>query len=132
MPPLIAIVDDEAYVQRAIRRLVRSAGLEAECFSSAEEFLQAQSMRTYHCLVLDLRLPGISGRELQNRLVSSNTSTPIIFVSAQDDVESRSEALSAGAAAFFGKPFDQTMLLEAIHAIARSDQGPRLLTAICE
>ena len=122
MPPLVAIVDDEASVQRAIRRLVRSAGLEAECFSSAEEFLEAHSRRTCHCLILDSRLPGISGRELQRRLLDSDASTPIIFVSAQDDLESRSEALGAGAAAFFGKPFDQEVLLEAIHAITRNDE----------
>ncbi len=125
MAPLIAIVDDEASVQRAIGRLVRSAGLEAECFSSAEEFLEAHSVRTHDCLILDLRLPGISGRELQSRLVDSDTSsnTPIIFVSAQDDPESRSEALSAGAAAFFGKPFDQEILLQAIQAVVRDDKG---------
>ena len=123
MPPLVAIVDDEASVQRAIRRLVRSAGLEAECFSSAEEFLEAHSVRTYQCLV---------GRELQSQLLNSNTRTPIIFVSAEDDLESRSEALSAGAAAFFGKPFDQETLLEAIHAISRSDRGERLLTGVLE
>lgn len=125
MAPLVAIVDDEVSVQRAIGRLVRSAGLEAECFSSAEEFLEAHSVRTHHCLILDLRLPGISGRELQNRLLDSNTSTntPIIFISAQDDPESRSDALSAGAAAFFGKPFDQETLLEAIQAVVRDDGG---------
>lgn len=133
MPPLIAIVDDEESVQRAIRRLVRSAGLEAECFSSAEEFLEAHSVRTHHCLILDLRLPGINGRELQRRLLDSDTSTPIIFVSAHDDLESRSEALSAGAAAFFGKPFDQEILLEAIHAITRNDNDKNsLMSGICE
>lgn len=102
MPPLVAIVDDEVSVQRAIGRLVKSAGLDAECFSSAQEFLEAHSVRTYHCLILDLRLPGISGRELQNRLIESNTSTntPTIFLSAQDEPASRSQALSAGAAAF--------------------------------
>jgi FixJ family two-component response regulator len=128
MAILIAIVDDEVSVQRAIGRLVRSAGLEAECFSSAEEFLEAHSVRTHHCLILDVRLPGISGRELQRRLLDSNTSsnTPIIFVSAQDNPESRRDALNAGAAAFFGKPFDHEILLEAIEkAVVRDDQEPR-------
>jgi FixJ family two-component response regulator len=122
--PLIAIVDDEVSVQRAIGRLVRAAGLDAEFFSSAEEFLEAHSVRTHHCLILDLGLPGINGRELQSRLLDSGTSAkpPIIFVSAHDDPESRDCALSAGAAAFFGKPFDQDALLEAIHAVLNGDQ----------
>jgi FixJ family two-component response regulator len=122
--PLIAIVDDEVSVQRAIGRLVRSAGLDAEFFSSAEEFLEAHSVRTHHCLILDLRLPGINGRELQSRLLDNSTSSipPIIFVSAHDDPESRDGALSAGAAAFFGKPFDQEALLEAIQGALDGDR----------
>jgi FixJ family two-component response regulator len=122
--PLIAIVDDEVSVQRAIGRLVRAAGLDAEFFSSAEEFLEAHSVRIHHCLILDLGLPVINGRELQSRLLDNSTSAkpPIIFVSAHDDPESRDDALSAGAAAFFGKPFDQDALLEAIHAVLNGDQ----------
>jgi FixJ family two-component response regulator len=112
---VVAIVDDEKIVRRAIGRLVMSAGLRSETFPSAEEFLRCYAGCRPDCLILDLRLPGMSGLELQQRLVADHNQTPIIFVSAHDDPESRAFALNAGAVAFFGKPFKDDALLEAIH-----------------
>jgi FixJ family two-component response regulator len=111
---LVAIVDDEKAVCRVIRRLVTSAGFESEIFSSAEEFLRSCRERTPDCLILDLRLPGMSGLELQQQLATDHCRIPIVFVSAHDDPASRRKALQSGAFAFFGKPFNDEALLEAI------------------
>jgi FixJ family two-component response regulator len=113
---VVAIVDDEKIVRRAIGRLVMSAGLKSEDFPSAEEFLKFYAGCRPDCLILDIRLQGMSGLELQQRLVADHNQTPIIFVSAHDDPESRALALKAGAVAFFGKPFKDDALLEAIHS----------------
>ena len=113
---LVAIVDDEKAVCRAIGRLVVSAGFESESFSSAEEFLRSCRERKPDCLILDLRLPGMSGLELQQQLTTDHCRIPIVFVSAHDDPSSRREALQSGASAFLGKPFDDEALREAIHS----------------
>jgi len=112
---LIAIVDDEKSVRQALGRLVVSAGLEAEVFSSAEEFLQSCTDHHPDCLILDLRLRGMDGLELQSRLAAAHHSMPIIFISAHDDPGPRAQALNAGATAFLSKPFNDKVLLEAIH-----------------
>lgn len=121
MRPLVAIVDDEKSVRRAVGRLVKCAGMEVECFASAEEFLEAYSLRAHDCLILDIRLPGMSGLELQSRLVAAGRKLPIIFVSAHDEAESRSQALQAGAVAFFGKPFKEEVLLRAVRSALQFD-----------
>lgn len=121
---LVAIVDDEKAVRRAIGRLVMSAGLESEAFSSAEEFLQSYPNRSPDCLILDLCLPGMSGLELQHRLAADHNRTPVVFVSAHDDPECRARALQGGAIAFFAKPFKDDALLEAIHS-AIEPAGPK-------
>jgi FixJ family two-component response regulator len=113
---LVAIVDDEKAVCRAMRRLVTSAGFESETFSSAEDFLRSCHKRRPDCLILDLRLPGMSGLELQQQLATDHCRTPIVVVSAHDDPVSRSQALQRGAVAFLGKPFDDQALLEAVHS----------------
>src|SRR5260370_42065170 len=111
---LVAIVDDEKAVCRAIGRLVISAGFESKPFSSAEEFLRSCRERRPDCLILDLRLPGMSGLELQQQLATDQCRIPIVFVSAHDDPAFRRKALQSGAVAFLGKPFDDEALLEAI------------------
>jgi len=123
MTSLIAIVDDENSVRRAVGRLVKSVGLDAQGFSSAEEFLEAHSACTPNCLILDLRLPGMSGLELQDRLSAGDRRLPIIFVSAHDDAESRAQALQAGAVAFLGKPFNDEVLLQAIRSALQLTDG---------
>jgi FixJ family two-component response regulator len=113
---LVAIVDDEKAVCRAISRLVISAGFESEIFTSAEEFLRSCRERKPDCLILDLRLSGMSGLELQQQLTTDHCRIPIVFVSAHDDPSSRRQALQSGASAFLGKPFTDEALLEAIHS----------------
>lgn len=117
---IVAIVDDEKAIRRAVRRLIVSAGLQSETFSSAEEFLHAFPSRGPDCLILDLRLPGMSGLELQQRLAANHNRTPIVFMSAHDDPDSRAEALKSGAVAFLAKPFRDEVLLEAIRSATES------------
>ena len=113
---LVAIVDDEKAVCRAIGRLVMSAGLDSQIFSSAEEFLPFCRERKPDCLILDLRLPGMSGLELQQQLAEDHCRIPIVFVSAHNDPASRKQALQRGAFAFLAKPFNDEALLEAVHS----------------
>ncbi len=117
MAPLITIVDDDSLVRRAVLRLVKSVGLEVDGFPSAEEFLQASSLRDPDCLILDIGLPGMSGLELQRCLIETRRTPPIIFVTARDETEVRAQALQAGAFAFLGKPFSDEVLLRAIRSI---------------
>src|SRR4051794_19520929 len=100
---VIAVVDDDESVRKAIKRLIKSVGLRVEDFASAEEYLESGRSFDPVCLVLDVRLPGMSGLELQRRLVASNRRIPIIFVSAHSD--GREHALNAGAIDFLHKPF---------------------------
>ncbi len=118
---MVAIVDDDKAVCRAIVRLVMSAGLESEVFSSAEEFLRSSLNRRPDCLILDLRLPGMSGLELQQQLATGHCRTPIVFLSAQIDPASRLQALQSGAIAFLAKPFNDEALLEAVHSAMRQE-----------
>lgn len=119
----VFIIDDDPSVRKALRRLIRSAGMSVEAFASAEEFLEAfplssdcrraESPRP-DCLVLDMRMPGMSGLELQQRLAAANQHIPIVFISAHDDEQARGVALAAGAADFLLKPFDDHVLLAAL------------------
>lgn len=121
--PTISIVDDDPAVRDALSRLMDSAGLAAEAFTSAEEFLASPSRARTTCLILDVRMPGIDGLELQRRLVASGWEVPIIFISAHADEQVRARALEAGAVAFFEKPFNSVALLEAI-STACADPAP--------
>src|ERR1700726_1962293 len=114
----IAIVDDDPWVRRSLDRLMRSAGFKTECFGSAEEFLE--SADDFHgCMILDLKLPGMNGLELQRRLADGDRKIPIVFVSAHDDRASKSQALKAGATAFLNKPFGDETLLDAVDSALR-------------
>jgi len=122
--PKIAIVDDDASVCRALRRLIRSVKMDAELFASGEDYLQfVRDRPSFHadCLILDLQMPGMSRLELQTRL--SGTGPPIIFITAHDEFSARSQALAGGAVAFLRKPFDDKLLIETIHA-ALAQQSP--------
>jgi FixJ family two-component response regulator len=113
---VVAIVEDDCSVRKALGRLVKSAGLPVETFGSAEEFLQAGPGQESACLILDLRLPGMNGLALQDRLAADHRRMPIIFVSAHCDTRIRSQALQAGAFAFLGKPFKDDALINAIRS----------------
>jgi FixJ family two-component response regulator len=112
---LIAIVDDDESVREATIGLLRSYGLRAETFSSAEEFLNSSLLVRTRCLLLDIGMPGMSGLELQRRLVGEGRSIPIIFITAHDDQGSHMGAMRAGAVDFLSKPFSEEALLKAIH-----------------
>jgi FixJ family two-component response regulator len=113
--PLVSIVDDDVSVRNSTRRLLRSAGMRAEAFASAEEFLQSGRVAETGCLILDVRMPGLDGLELQRRLVESAGRVPIVFFSARASEEEEHRALLAGAASFLRKPVSKKALVHAIH-----------------
>jgi FixJ family two-component response regulator len=114
--PVISIVDDDESVREAIESLIKSVGLGARVFASAEEFLDSNRVEDTSCLILDMRMPGMSGLELQRRLATDGYGIPIIFISAHSDDQTRAQALGAGAVDFLFKPFSETALVDAVHA----------------
>lgn len=119
--PLVYIVDDDPSVRRALVRLIRAAGFDVTAFASAQEFLSAPLAERPCCLVLDVRLPGVSGLELQEQLASSGRHLPIIFITGHGDIPMSVRAMKAGAIDFLVKPFHEKELLEAIRAAIRAD-----------
>ena len=113
---LIAIVDDDRSVQIAVQDLIESEGLSTLCFGSAEQFLNSGAQHKAVCLVADIRMQGMSGLELQSKLKADRCRIPIIFITAHGDAEMQSQAMRDGAVKFLAKPFDNTVLLEAVHA----------------
>ena len=111
---LISVVDDDGLMRRSTRRLLRSAGLRAEAFASAEEFLTSGLAEETACLILDLRMPGMNGLQLQRRLAESLSPIPIIFLSGHSSAEEERQALQAGAVRFLQKPVSEDALLLAI------------------
>jgi FixJ family two-component response regulator len=112
--PLIAIVEDEESVRKALERLLRSAGLGANNYASGEEFLQALPNHLPDCLLLDLQLPGVNGLAVQSRLQQYNFILPVIFITATGNLAARKQAMQAGATAWLHKPVDDRVLLEVI------------------
>jgi FixJ family two-component response regulator len=112
--PLISIVDDDEALRRSLDSLVRSTGFRARGFASAEAFLESNQLSETDCLILDVCIPGMSGLELQTRLVVANSDVPIIFMTAYESGNQRTQALEAGAVAFLNKPFNEEDLLNAI------------------
>jgi FixJ family two-component response regulator len=118
--PLISIVDDDDAFRSSLENLIRSAGLRAQGFSSAEEFLRSNQVHETGCLILDVHMPGMSGLELQRKMASANSHTPIIFITAHEDADHRTQTLEAGAVAFLYKPFHEEELLDAIDAALKN------------
>src|SRR5215813_10914993 len=112
--PVISIVDDDTSVRESLQSLIRSVGFAAEVFASAEEFLNSDHPRNTDCLILDIRMPGMNGLELQRQLVASGGEIPVIFITAHGDQETRSQALKDGAVEYLLKPFSEERLLNAI------------------
>jgi RNA polymerase sigma factor (sigma-70 family) len=126
MPELhhvVFIVDDDASVRDALKRLIRSVGLRVELFGSAQEFLQRGRPDVPSCLVLDVRLPGIGGLDLQRQLADANVQTPIIFITAHGDIPMSVRAMKAGAVEFLTKPFRDQDLLDAIQIALERDRA---------
>ena len=112
--PTIAVIDDDESVRRALQRLLRSTGLTVATFATAEAFLEDGTQPPPACLVLDVRLPGLTGLDLQERLAAAGRRIPIVFITAHKDDQARRQALAAGAIDFIAKPFDEEVLLDAL------------------
>jgi RNA polymerase sigma factor (sigma-70 family) len=123
--PIVFIVDDDASVREALKSLIRSVGLHVELFGSATEFLETQRPDAPSCLVLDVRLPGISGLDLQHRLADANVHIPIIIITGHGDIPMSVRAMKAGAIEFLTKPFRDQDLLDAIQVALERNRTRR-------
>jgi FixJ family two-component response regulator len=121
----VFVIDDDPSMRRSLDSLLRSVGLEVRLFSSAPEFLQAASADGPGCLVLDVRLPGMSGLAFQQELARAGVALPIIFITGHGDVSMSVRAMKAGATEFLTKPFDDQVLLDAVHAAIERDRARR-------
>ena len=117
---LVAIVDDDDLMRSALQGLLKSVGLPAQAFASSEEFLDSGQQHQAACLIADIRMPGISGLELQAKLNAEHRGIPTIFITAHGDAKLRMQALRAGATEFLTKPFDDEVLLENVRAALES------------
>jgi RNA polymerase sigma factor (sigma-70 family) len=118
---LVFIVDDDAAVRRSLERLIRSVGLNVESFASAQEFLRRESPEGPACIVLDVRMPGLSGLDLQEKLAAAELAVPVIFMTGHGTVPMSVRAMKAGAVDFLQKPFDDQVLLDAVHEALERD-----------
>lgn len=119
--PMVYVIDDDASVRRAITRLIRSAGFQVSVFESADEFLHQQPANVPSCLILDIQMPGLTGIDLQEALVTSGHTLPIIFISGYADVPMSVKAMKRGALDFLTKPFTDEELLAAIRKAIELD-----------
>jgi FixJ family two-component response regulator len=117
--PLIALVDDDASMRGALQRLLPLEGFRTAGFASAEDFLHAGQLQDTACRIVDVRMPGMSGLELQRQLAMTNSSIPLIFITAHGDEAVRAQALRGGAVDFLYKPFRHEVLLKAIRSALR-------------
>ena len=123
--PVVFVVDDDESVRKALKRLMKSAEIKARTLSSAEDFLNQGCHNVPGCLILDVRMPGMNGLELQKKLVKSGSTMPIIFMSAHEDTPVREQAMKAGAIAFLKKPFEDQILIEKVNsALSKFEDGP--------
>ena len=123
---MIAIVDDDQSVCRAIKRLVSSLGMNAETFASGQDFIDlVEAMPSFNadCVVLDVQMPGLNGFDVQERLQRSGNGLPIIFITAHDEVNVRERALAGGAVAFVRKPFNDELLIKTLRAAIKDEAG---------
>ena len=117
---LVAIVDDDDLMRSALHGLLKSVGLPAQTFASSEEFLKSGQQHQTACLIADIRMPGMSGLELQAKLNADRCRIPTIFITAHGDEKMRMQALRAGAVEFMAKPFDDEALLESVRVALKS------------
>lgn len=122
---LLAVVDDDESVQSALRDLIESEGLSALCFGSAEEFLDSSVRHEASCLIVDIRMPGISGLELQTRLKTDRCRIPIIFITGRGDIPMTVRAMKGGAIDFLTKPVDSPALLKSVETAFAQDRVNR-------
>jgi len=117
---IVSIVDDDESIREALQGLMKMAGIPALVFASAEEFLDSGQQSRTGCLIADIRMPGMSGLQLQSKLNSDHHKIPIIFITAHGDENVRIEAARAGAVEFLTKPFDKEVLLDSVRAAFNS------------
>ena len=122
---VVFVVDDDASMRRSLETLLRSVGHDVRLFSTAQEFTQAIRPDAPGCLVLDVRLPGMSGLTFQQELAKAGVALPVIFITGHGDVPMTVRAMKAGAAEFLTKPFDDQVLIDAIHAAIERDRARR-------
>ena len=123
-PPTVAVVDDESAIRKALGRLLRAAGFGVETYPSGAQFLNSLSGHSPACVVLDIRMPDMSGFEVQERLSSGNIALPLIFITGCEDPGDRSRALLGGAIALLRKPFGEKELLAAVTTAVGSTPSP--------
>jgi FixJ family two-component response regulator len=126
MPDTVVVVDDDSSMREALANLVRSIGLRANLFTSAQEFLQSPRPDSTCCVVLDVRLPGLSGLDCQRQLLEAGLSIPIIFITGHGDIPMSVRAMKAGAIEFLTKPFRDQDLIDAVHSALQIDRAARL------
>jgi FixJ family two-component response regulator len=119
-PKMVAIVDDDDLMRSALQGMLKSAGFAAQPFASAEEFLRSGQQHNAACLITDIRMPGMSGLDLQAQLNADHCRIPTIFITAHGDAKMRMQAMRAGAVEFLAKPFDDEALLESVRAALES------------
>ncbi len=120
--PVVYVVDDDEGIRASLESLIRSVGLNVQTFASAQDFLGAKKMAAPSCLVLDVRLPGLSGLDLQSELAKAEIHTPIVFITGHGDIPMSVRAIKAGAVEFLTKPFRDQDLLDAIQQAIERDQ----------
>lgn len=123
--PVISIVDDDESIREATKSLVRSLGYDAATYCSAEEFLSSGKITGTTCLITDIHMPGLSGVELQDRLIADGHSLPVIFVTAFPDARLRVKVLKAGAIGYLNKPFSEDRLIEYLNTALENFRGRR-------
>ena len=111
---MISVVDDDVSVRRALKRLIRSCGFEVETFASAQDFFAETGLQKAECIILDIHLGGMSGFEMYQKLTNNGSDVPVIFITAHDDEQTRTQAKRLGAVAYLRKPFDDQSLIDAI------------------
>lgn len=121
----VFVIDDDPDIRAAMQRLLETVGLHAELFAAAQDFLQRKMPEAPSCLVLDLRLPGMSGLEVQRRLIETGVKIPIIFITAHGDIPTSVRAMKSGAVEFLTKPFRDKDLLDAIEQALQRDERAR-------
>ena len=123
--PTVFVIDDDASIRKSLSRLLRSAGYGAETFSSAEEFLRRDHFDGVGCILLDVRMPGLSGMALQEELNNADYHMPIVFITGHGDIPMSVEAMKKGAVDFLTKPFDDDELLQALRSAIEKDRNAR-------
>ena len=121
---LIAVVDDEEPIRKALKRLLRAAGLEAEGYASGQAFLEGSAARPPDCVLLDLHMPSMSGQQLLGHIRRMEGHPPVVVITAHDAPETRDQCLAAGATAYLRKPLDDRLLLNAISVALRKSAAP--------